>query len=158
MAVTCPFPRFIDFRRHGNLLRSSATLPSTPRCTTLHEVIHEVYARGRIERGPGSWRLCGARWTPCFRPVRSTPKGDSHRRGTGSQVDLHPSNYMDPHDFDLERCTALSPLPAGRRAHHAGLWLNLFPSRGGAAPDAGSNLGNQRTTGRAASAKLKVLR
>ena len=48
-----PFPRFIDFRKHGSLLRSSATLPATAEMhDTLHEVIHDVYAReDEVERG-----------------------------------------------------------------------------------------------------------
>ena len=34
-----PFPRFVDFRRHGSLLRSSATLPAT---AEMHDTLHEV--------------------------------------------------------------------------------------------------------------------
>src|SRR5438132_7204023 len=49
-----PFARFVDFTRFGTLLRSSATLPANAEIhEALHDVIHDVFARGgEIERGP----------------------------------------------------------------------------------------------------------
>src|SRR5437763_3861118 len=52
--TSLPFARFVDFTRHGTLLRSSATLGSSPEIhEALNDVIHDVFARqDEIERGP----------------------------------------------------------------------------------------------------------
>ncbi len=157
-----PFPRFIDFRRHGNLLRSSATLPSTPEMhDTLHEVIHEVYAReDEIERGPEILAALRRSLDTMF-PARALDTKEAIRIGEGQAKSIFIHHYMDPHDFDLERlrkCCHHYPQADGRIMPACG--FNLFHR--GAARGTGTPVPAWATNAPhgagTASAKLKVLR
>lgn len=99
-----PFGRFIDFERHGELLRSSATLPASPAVhDALHEVIHDVYAReDEVERG--SDILAAMRRTlDVMFPARTLTEKDKLRIGEQQAKSIFIHHYMDRHDFDLER-------------------------------------------------------
>lgn len=99
-----PFPRFIDFRKHGTLLRSSATLPATAEMhDTLHEVIHDVYAReDEIERGSDVLAALRRALDVMF-PDRPVSGREELRIGETQAKSIFMHHYMDPHDFDLER-------------------------------------------------------
>lgn len=99
-----PFPRFADFRRHGSLLRSSATLPSSPEMhDILHEVIHDVYAReDEIERGADILAALRRTLDVMF-PDRPLSTQEALRIGEHQAKSIFIHHYMDPHDFDLER-------------------------------------------------------
>jgi uncharacterized radical SAM superfamily Fe-S cluster-containing enzyme len=99
-----PFSRFVDFERHGALLRSSATLPASPEIAdALVDVIHDVWARQeQIPRGPQILAALRRTLDEMFPPRPLTPKQAvlaSERRS--KSIFLH--HYMDRHDFDLER-------------------------------------------------------
>jgi 7,8-dihydro-6-hydroxymethylpterin dimethyltransferase len=99
-----PFPRFIDFRKHGTLLRSSATLPATTEMhDTLHEVIHDVYAReDEVERGSDVLAALRRALDVMF-PGRSLSAREELKIGESQAKSIFLHHYMDPHDFDLER-------------------------------------------------------
>lgn len=123
-----PFPRFVNFRQHGNLLRSSATLPSTPQMhDTLHEVIHEVYAReDEIEHGPQILAALRRALDTMF-PDRALDIKEAIRIGEGQAKSIFIHHYMDSHDFDLERlrkCCHHYPQADGRIMPACG--FNLF--------------------------------
>jgi 7,8-dihydro-6-hydroxymethylpterin dimethyltransferase len=64
-----PFGRFVDFTKHGTLLRSSATLGASPE---IHDAMHDVvHARTRSRRPRKSSLRCAVRSMQCFRIVRS---------------------------------------------------------------------------------------
>lgn len=123
-----PFPRFIDFRQHGNLLRSSATLPSTPEMhDTLHEIIHEVYARQEeIPRGAEVLAALRRALDTMF-PDRALESREAIRIGEDQAKSIFIHHYMDPDDFDLERlrkCCHHYPQIDGRIMPACG--FNLF--------------------------------
>jgi uncharacterized radical SAM superfamily Fe-S cluster-containing enzyme len=99
-----PFPRFVDFKRHGNLLRSSATLPATAEMhDTLHEVIHDVYAtETETERGTEVLAALRRALDVMF-PNRPVSQREELRIGEQQAKSIFLHQYMDPHDFDLER-------------------------------------------------------
>lgn len=123
-----PFPRFLDLRQHGNLLRSSATLPATQEMQdTLHEVIHEVYAReDEVERGPEVLKALRRALDAMF-PGRALSPQEVARLGEGQAKSIFIHHYMDPDDFDLERlrkCCHHYPQADGRIMPACG--FNLF--------------------------------
>lgn len=99
-----PFPRFIDFGKHGSLLRSSATLPATAEMhDTLHEIIHDVYAReDDTERGSDVLAALRRALDVMF-PGRPVSVREELRIGEAQAKSIFLHHYMDPHDFDLER-------------------------------------------------------
>ena len=99
-----PFARFVDFRRHGTLLRSSATLGSSPEIhDTLHEVIHDVFARE--EEIPRGKEILGAlrRSLDVMFPSRPLSTREAVQMGERQAKSIFLHHYMDRHDFDLER-------------------------------------------------------
>ena len=99
-----PFARFVDFKRHGSLLRSSATLGASPEIhDTLHEVIHDVFARqDEIEHGPEILKALRRSLDAMF-PDRALGNKEAVRIGEGQAKSIFLHHYMDRHDFDLER-------------------------------------------------------
>jgi 7,8-dihydro-6-hydroxymethylpterin dimethyltransferase len=99
-----PFSRFVDFRKHGTLLRSSATLPATAEMhDTLHEVIHDVYANeDEVERGSDVLAALRRALDVMF-PDRPVTAREELRIGETQAKSIFLHHYMDPHDFDLER-------------------------------------------------------
>jgi len=99
-----PFARFVDLKKYGTLLRSSATLPaSTEVHDALEEVIHEVFARqDEIPRGPEILAALRRTLNEMFprKPLTSREQTRVSERQSKS-IFLH--HYMDRHDFDLER-------------------------------------------------------
>jgi uncharacterized radical SAM superfamily Fe-S cluster-containing enzyme len=123
-----PFPRFVDYSRHGELLRSSATLPASSEVhDAMLDVIHDVFANADdIQRGDD---ILGA--------LRSTLKTmfPSHKLSAREQVRIGEARsksiflhaYMDRHDFDLERlrkCCHHYPQEDGRVMPACG--FNMF--------------------------------
>lgn len=99
-----PFPRFVDFKRHGGLLRSSATLVASAEMhDILHDVIHEVFAeQDDIERGDevlSALRRC----VDEMFPDRDLTPDEALSIGEGQAKSIFMHHYMDRHDFDLER-------------------------------------------------------
>ena len=99
-----PFGRFVDFKRHGTLLRSSATLGASPEIhSALEEVIHDVFARqDEVERGPDILKALRRSLDAMF-PDRKLTAKESVRIGEGQAKSIFLHHYMDRHDFDLER-------------------------------------------------------
>lgn len=99
-----PFGRFIDFERHGTLLRSSATLvASTDLHEAMQEVIHDVYAReDEVERGTDILRALRRTLDVMF-PPRPLSEQEKLRIGEQQAKSIFLHHYMDRHDFDLER-------------------------------------------------------
>jgi uncharacterized radical SAM superfamily Fe-S cluster-containing enzyme len=99
-----PFPRFVDFEQHGSLLRSSATLVSSPEMQdTMLDVIHETFARqDDIERGPEILKALRRCVDEMF-PPRALDAKEAMRIGEGQAKSIFLHHYMDRHDFDLER-------------------------------------------------------
>lgn len=99
-----PFPRFVDFREHGALLRSSATLVASPEIEdAMMDVVHDVFANeDAIDRG--SEVLAALR--RCIDEMFGGEPLDTHtalRIGEGQAKSIFLHHYMDRHDFDLER-------------------------------------------------------
>jgi len=157
-----PFPRFADFRMHGNLLRSSATLPSTPEMhDTLHEVIHEVYAReDEIARGSEILAALRRALDTMF-PDRPLGTKEAVRIGEHQAKSIFIHHYMDPDDFDLERlrkCCHHYPQEDGRVMPACG--FNLFhrgAAKGPQTPVAAWSKAVSPTTG-VPSARLRVMK
>lgn len=99
-----PFGRFVDFTRHGTLLRSSATLGASPEIeTALQDVIYDVFAGGDdIERGPEVLKALRRTLDAMFTGKAMTSK-EAVRAGEGQAKSIFLHHYMDRHDFDLER-------------------------------------------------------
>jgi hypothetical protein len=99
-----PFGRFVDFRRHGTLLRSSATLGASPEIhDALSDVIHDVFARqDEIERGPEILKALRRALDVMF-PDRPVTEKEAVRMGEQQAKSIFLHHYMDRHDFDLER-------------------------------------------------------
>lgn len=157
-----PFPRFVDFRRHGSLLRSSATLPATTEMhDTLHEVIHDVYAR-EDETDRGAEVLAALRRAvDVMFPGRPVSPREELRIGETQAKSIFLHHYMDRHDFDLERlrkCCHHYAQADGRMMPGCG--FNLFHR--GAAKGTGTPVPswakNAPHGSGTASARLRVLR
>ena len=99
-----PFGRFVDFTKHGTLLRSSATLGASPEIQdALQDVIYDVFARqDEIPRGPEILAALRRTVDVMFPGVPMTPK-EAIRIGEGQAKSIFLHHYMDRHDFDLER-------------------------------------------------------
>ena len=99
-----PFGRFVDFRRHGTLLRSSATLGASPEIeSALQDVIYDVFAaEGEVERGPEVLKALRRTLDVMF-PGRAMTAKEAVRAGEGQAKSIFLHHYMDRHDFDLER-------------------------------------------------------
>ena len=99
-----PFGRFVDFRKHGSLLRSSATLGSSPEIhDVMQDVIHDVFAnQDDIERGAEI--LAALRRTiDVMFPDRPVSPKEAITLGERQAKSIFLHHYMDRHDFDLER-------------------------------------------------------
>jgi uncharacterized radical SAM superfamily Fe-S cluster-containing enzyme len=123
-----PFGRFVDFKRHGTLLRSSATLGASPEIhDALEEVIHDVFARqDEVERGPDILKALRRSLDAMF-PDRKLTAKESVRIGEGQAKSIFLHHYMDRHDFDLERlrkCCHHYPQTDGRVMPACG--FNMF--------------------------------
>lgn len=99
-----PFGRFVDFTRHGTLLRSSATLGASPEIeSALQDVIYDVFAaEDKIERGPEVLKALRRTLDVMF-PGRAMTAKEAVRIGEGQAKSIFLHHYMDRHDFDLER-------------------------------------------------------
>lgn len=99
-----PFGRFVDFKQHGTLLRSSATLGASPEIhDALNDVIHDVFARqDEVERGPEVLKALRRSLDVMF-PDRPVSPKEAVRIGEQQAKSIFLHHYMDRHDFDLER-------------------------------------------------------
>jgi uncharacterized radical SAM superfamily Fe-S cluster-containing enzyme len=157
-----PFGRFVDFAKHGGLLRSSATLPATAEMhDTLHEIIHDVYAReDEVERGADVLAALRRSLDTMF-PDRPVEAREEFRIGESQAKSIFLHHYMDPHDFDLERlrkCCHHYAQPDGRIMPACG--FNLFhrgAAKGSETPVPSWAHNAPRGSGTAGS-RLKVLR
>jgi uncharacterized radical SAM superfamily Fe-S cluster-containing enzyme len=132
-----PFARFVDFRRHGTLLRSSATLPASAEIhDALLDVIHDVFARqDEIERGPEILKALRRTLDAMF-PERPLGPKDAVRVGERQSKSIFLHHYMDRHDFDLERlrkCCHHYPQEDGRIMPACG--FNMFHRGTAKGPD-----------------------
>jgi uncharacterized radical SAM superfamily Fe-S cluster-containing enzyme len=123
-----PFARFVDFTKHGTLLRSSATLGASPEIEqALQDVLYDVFARqDEIERGPEI--LAALRRTiDVMFPAEPMAPSQALRAGEHQAKSIFLHHYMDRHDFDLERlrkCCHHYPQPDGRVMPACG--FNMF--------------------------------
>lgn len=99
-----PFGRFVDFTRHGTLLRSSATLGASPEIeTALQDVIYDVFSQeDQIERGADVLKALRRTLDVMF-PGHVMSQKEAVRAGEGQAKSIFLHHYMDRHDFDLER-------------------------------------------------------
>jgi 7,8-dihydro-6-hydroxymethylpterin dimethyltransferase len=132
-----PFARFVDFTKHGTLLRSSATLPASPEIhDALLDVIHDVFARqDEIERGPDILKALRRTLDAMF-PERPLAPKDAVQVGERQSKSIFLHHYMDRHDFDLERlrkCCHHYPQEDGRIMPACG--FNMFHRGTAKGPD-----------------------
>jgi len=132
-----PFPRFIDVSHHLGLLRSSATLGSSPEMQeTLMDVIHDVYARqDTVDRAPEVLAALRRVLLEMFPDRPMTPR-EAVRMGEGQAKSIFIHHYMDRHDFDLERlrkCCHHYPQVDGRIMPACG--FNMFHRGAAKGPD-----------------------
>lgn len=123
-----PFPRFVDFERHVNLLRSSAVLPSTRDVEeALQDTLYDVFAR-QDEMPDGPLILAALkRSLAAMFPGRPLSWREASRIGERQAKSIFIHHYMDAHDFDLERlrkCCHHYPQVDGRVMPACG--FNLF--------------------------------
>jgi len=123
-----PFPRFADLRKHGGLLRNSASLPALPEIEqALRDVTYDVFARqDEVPQSKGILaalrRAVDAMFSGAALPLREALKGGERQ---AKSIFIH--HYMDAHDFDLERlrkCCNHYPQPDGTLMPACG--FNLF--------------------------------
>ncbi len=124
-----PFPRFVDFREHGGLLRSSATLVASPEIEAeMLDVIHEVFAnQDTIDRGPEVLQALRRCLDEMFPEDRALTTAEALSIGEGQAKSVFIHHYMDRHDFDLERlrkCCHHYPQVDGRLMPACG--FNMF--------------------------------
>jgi uncharacterized radical SAM superfamily Fe-S cluster-containing enzyme len=123
-----PFPRFVDFEKHINLLRSSAVLPSTKDVEdTLQDTMYEVFARqDEIPDAPAILAALKRTLAAMF-PNRPLSWKEASRIGERQAKTIFLHHYMDRHDFDLERlrkCCHHYPQTDGRVMPACG--FNMF--------------------------------
>lgn len=99
-----PFPRFVDFKEYGGLLRSSATLVASEEMhEIMHDLIHDVFARqDEVERGD-EVLLALRRCIDEMFPDRDMDVQEAIAVGEGQAKSIFLHHYMDRYDFDLER-------------------------------------------------------
>jgi uncharacterized radical SAM superfamily Fe-S cluster-containing enzyme len=132
-----PFSRFADFQKNGDLLRSSATLPSSDEVhRAMHEIIHDVYANeDDIEQGSEILAALRRSLDVMF-PDRTLTTKEATRIGEGQAKSIFVHHYMDRHDFDLERlrkCCHHYPQTDGRVMPACG--FNMFHRGAAKGPD-----------------------
>ncbi|HEY3448913.1 MAG TPA: radical SAM protein [Myxococcales bacterium] len=133
-----PFPRFADLRKHGGLLRNSASLPALPEIEqALRDVTYDLFARqDEIPMAKGILSALRRAVDTMFTagPLKFQ---EALRGGERQAKSIFIHHYMDAHDFDLERlrkCCNHYPLPDGTLMPACG--YNLFHR--GAAQGAGT--------------------
>ncbi|MDP2305877.1 MAG: radical SAM protein [Pseudomonadota bacterium] len=132
-----PFPRFVNFEKHLNLLRSSAVLPSTRDVEdSLQDTLYEVFAhQDEIPDGPAILAALKRSLQAMF-PGRSLTWKEASRIGERQAKTIFLHHYMDRHDFDLERlrkCCHHYPQEDGRVMPACG--FNLFHRGTAKGPD-----------------------
>jgi 7,8-dihydro-6-hydroxymethylpterin dimethyltransferase len=132
-----PFGRFVDFSKHGTLLRSSATLAASPEIEqALQDVMYDVFARqDEIERGPEILRALRRTIDVMF-PQEPMTASEQLRAGEHQAKSIFLHHYMDRHDFDLERlrkCCHHYPQADGRIMPACG--FNMFHRGAARGPD-----------------------
>jgi uncharacterized radical SAM superfamily Fe-S cluster-containing enzyme len=130
-----PFPRFVNFDRHLNLLRSSAVLPATKDVEdSLQDTLYDVWSRqDEIEDAPLILAAMKRTLAVMF-PDRVLDHKEAARIGERQAKSIFLHHYMDRHDFDLERlrkCCHHYPQEDGRVMPACG--FNMF-HRGAAKP------------------------
>jgi uncharacterized radical SAM superfamily Fe-S cluster-containing enzyme len=123
-----PFPRFADLKKHGSLLRNSASIPALPEIEqALRDVTYDLFARQ--DEVPQSKGILAAlrRAVDIMFPDRPLIFKDALRQGERQAKSIFVHHYMDAHDFDLERlrkCCNHYTQPDGRLMPACG--FNLF--------------------------------
>ncbi|MES2886910.1 MAG: radical SAM protein [Pseudomonadota bacterium] len=99
-----PFGRFVDLKKHGTLLRSSATLGASPEIhDAMTDVIHDVFAnQDEIPRADEVLKAL-RRAVDIMFPNRSVSAKEAIALGEKQAKSIFLHHYMDRHDFDLER-------------------------------------------------------
>lgn len=134
-----PFGRFVDFKKHGTLLRSSATLGASPEIhDAMSDVIHDVYANQ--DEIPQSTEVLAAlrRAIDVMFPNRPVSAKEAIHLGEKQAKSIFLHHYMDRHDFDLERlrkCCHHYPQVDGRIMPACG--FNMFHRGAAKGPDTG---------------------
>ncbi|HVK54558.1 MAG TPA: radical SAM protein, partial [Burkholderiales bacterium] len=132
-----PFGRFVDFKQHGTLLRSSATLGSSPEIhDAMSDVIHELFAKQ--DEVPRATEILAAlrRSLDVMFPNRPITPKEAIRLGEQQAKSIFLHHYMDRHDFDLERlrkCCHHYPQVDGRIMPACG--FNMFHRGAAKGPD-----------------------
>ena len=132
-----PFPRFVDFEKHINLLRSSAVLPSNKEVEeSLQDTMYRVFALS--DELPDAELILAAlkRSLKAMFPDRPLDWKESSRIGERQAKSIFLHHYMDRHDFDLERlrkCCHHYPQADGRVMPACG--FNLFHRGTAKGPD-----------------------
>jgi 7,8-dihydro-6-hydroxymethylpterin dimethyltransferase len=132
-----PFSRFVDFAKHGTLLRSSATLPASPEIeTAMNDVMYDVFARQEeIDRAPEILAALRRTLDVMFPERQLSPK-EATLLGEKQAKSIFLHHYMDRHDFDLERlrkCCHHYPQTDGRIMPACG--FNMFHRGTAQGPD-----------------------
>jgi uncharacterized radical SAM superfamily Fe-S cluster-containing enzyme len=123
-----PFPRFVDYSKHTDLLKSSATLPATKEVhEAMLDVIHDVFANAdTLDRGEEVLAALRGTIRDMF-PDRKLTQQEQIRIGERNAKSIFMHAYMDRHDFDLERlrkCCHHYPQADGRVMPACG--FNMF--------------------------------
>lgn len=123
-----PFPRFADLRKHGGLLRNSASIPALPEIEqALMDVTYDLFARqDEVPQSKGILRALRRAVDTMFKAGPLTFQ-QALRGGELQAKSIFVHHYMDPHDFDLERlrkCCNHYTRPDGRLMPACG--FNLF--------------------------------
>ncbi|MGC4117229.1 MAG: radical SAM protein [Myxococcales bacterium] len=99
-----PFQRFADLRKHGGLLRNSASIPALPEIEqALRDVTYDLFARqDEVPQSKGILaalrRTVDTMFSGVALPFKEALKGGERQ---AKSIFIH--HYMDAHDFDLER-------------------------------------------------------
>jgi uncharacterized radical SAM superfamily Fe-S cluster-containing enzyme len=99
-----PFPRFADLKKHGSLLRNSASLPALPEIEqALKDVIYDLFARQ--DEVPSANGILAAlrRAVDGMFPERPLDYREALKLGEKHAKSIFVHHYMDRFDFDLER-------------------------------------------------------
>ena len=128
---------FVDYTRHTDLLKSSATLSASKEVhDAMLDVIHDVFARAdELERGDDVLAALRDSLRAMF-PDRKLTQKEQVRIGEGHAKSIFMHAYMDRHDFDLERlrkCCHHYPQADGRVMPACG--FNMFHRGAAKGPD-----------------------